>query len=160
MHLQSMPSWTNSSTVLTRGSSTFYMFGLNMIDHALFVSCRIVTALTLPSTRIVLVHQSKDFPVQTIYILTMVSGFVYHERISCIAKLCTNRTRETFSIYVLGLYMGLDMRNLFRIVTTLRTLPLIFFIFEHHTFDHVIQLIIKRRTHSTLKSRLFQIKNY
>lgn len=134
---------TNSATKLARCSTTFYMFRLNMIDHSLFVSSRVVTTLTLPRSRVVLVHQLRYFTVQIIYILAMVSRFMDHERVSCVAKLGTYGTRETFSIYVLGLNMGLDMRYLFRTVIAFRALPLVFHIFKHHTFHHVIQLIIK-----------------
>ena len=68
----------------------------------------------------------------------MISRFVDHERIFRGTELCTNRTRETFSIYVFGLNMGLDMRCLFRAIVALGTLPLVLCIFEHHAFDHVI----------------------
>ena len=137
---------TNSVTKLTRCSTTFYVFGLDMIDHSLFVSSRVVTTLTLPRARVVLVHQLRYFTVQIIYRLTMISRFMYHKRVSCVAKLWTYGTRETFSIYVFGLNMGLDMWYLFRAVIALGALPLVLYIFKHHTFHHVVQLIIKWRT--------------
>lgn len=146
---------TNSATKLTSRPSTFNMLRLYMINHSLLVSSGIITSLTLPRTRVVLVHQSTYLPVQIIYILTMISWFVDHERVSSVAKLGTNGTRETLSIYVFGLNMSLDMWYLFRIIIAFRTLPLVFYIFEHHTLYQVIELIIKRGNHNTLKEHFY-----
>ena len=75
-----------------------------------------------------------------------------HEGISGVAKFSTNRAREALSIYVFSLYMGLDMRYLFRTVIALRALPQVFCVFEHHAFDHFIQIIVESAVQSLIKT--------